>query len=373
VCSVDFIAYVGKVWGNGEVGLSRERGYALHRTTHVCSESDREWNAAMLSVHGVEKFLEYRRGLPGAIAPGGDSHEGVVQEEREGRSPIGSSLVANSHRCRRGQSGISKYGGKLVRNAAYALQQSVARERLTFATLTLPNVSVEESYEITEDWSEVCRVFTQRLRRALRRNRLPGEIVGVTEVQEKRMALTGIFGLHLHLVFVGRRKNHGWAITPKEIKEMWKSALSRHLVNPLDFYDWRACENLQPVRKDASSYLGKYLSKGLKSCQRIKAIAPGVHLPTSWYVCTVSLRKEVKKKTLRVSGWMGAVLADILASREEEFVAYSSTVCIDVGGGQLPIGFVGRLTPVGRSQFELVVRAQREGDSYSQFVEAFVE
>lgn len=347
--------YVGKIWLNGEFGLSREKGVRLDRTVQRTSPEEKRWNSTMLRIHGLEACLEHRGFSLSNLMEGvcDSDHNGFVARERDGAVAIGSSLVAKSQPSPRGANGISRYGAKLVRNGAYLMEKERTLTNLSFLTVTLPNVSQEEAIRCSENWAEIVRQFVQWLRKTLRKARLPGEIIGCTEVQEKRVALTGVFGLHLHFVFVGRRRRAGWALRPTEIREAWKRAIAPYLDSPIGGYDWRACERVESLRKSASGYLGKYMSKGLKACQKLRAMFPGVKFPSCWYVCTNSLRRRVKSGVLRVSGDMGRVLADLVESRDDEFVAYVSPVKVNWADIQLTIGYTGRLT--GRAVKELTV------------------
>ena len=357
-------AYVGRIWLNGEFGLSRERKINLDRTVLRTDSEELRWRKAMLKLHGIEKCLEFRREQDSSPEiPLFISGERVDWAEVEKPpSTLGSSLVANSHRAARGQSGISRYGSKLVRNGSYLLQREVQLSRISFLTLTLPNVSRAESETICENWSEVVRVFVQRLRRTLRRGGLPGEIVGCTEVQEGRAQLTGVFGLHLHMLFVGRGRLKSWCVTPSEVKDMWKSALEPYLSSPVGGYDWRAVENIEPLRSGKTEYLGKYMSKGLKSCQKLKALFPGIKLPSAWYMCTNSLRDRVKAGTLRVSGDLGGVVVEMLESMGDSWVKYMSPVKLKVVKGEIAIGYVGRMTKRGRSELAVYIESSRVPD-----------
>lgn len=362
--------YVGKIWPNGEFGLSREKKYALHRTVHRTSSEERRWNAVMLKQHGLEKCLEFKNKMEASddipLFVGGVE---VPWEVTDNPPPtIGLSMVAKSHRAKRGQKGISRYGGKLVRNATYLLQRETTMNRISFLTLTLPNVSREESERICRNWSEIVRVLVQRLRRNLRRGGLPGEIVGCTEIQEGRVALTGVFGLHLHMLFVGRKPKHSWALSSREIRDIWKEILTPYLSSAADRYDWRAVENIEPLKAAKMEYLGKYMSKGLKSCQKINALFPGLTLPCAWYMCTNSLRDRVKKNTIRVSGDLGRVVADVLQEMGKEWVRYVAPVKIKVSGGEIPIGYVGRTTEKGRREIAFFINSSRVYDEGASLI-----
>lgn len=134
---------------------------------------------------------------------------------------IGSSNRLNSHttsepgkcdrikRARRGQKGLTPHGKMLVKNAASYLEKRHGKKNLSFLTVTIPSVSAEESKQISRCWSEIVRKFQQSITRHLSRQGLPPLVVGVTEVQEKRFERDGVLGLHLHLVFVGKRPRGG--------------------------------------------------------------------------------------------------------------------------------------------------------------------
>lgn len=353
--------YVGRVWLNGEFGLAKEKKYNPQRTIHTTSPEDRRWNAAMLSTHGLEECLRHRGFSLSNLMEGvcDLDHNGDDRNKQEECDRFGLSLLFNSHRRRRGSKGISRYGSKMVRNGAFLMQQEVPNARLSFLTVTLPNVSKEEAVHCSEKWSDIVRVFVQRLRRILRRSRLPAEIVGCTEVQESRAALTGVFALHLHFVFVGRRRGCSWAVTPRVIKEAWQSALSPYLSNDVDSYNWTATENLQRVQKSADGYLGKYMSKGLKATEKLTAMFPGIMFPSAWFVCTNTLRNRVKRQTLRVHGWMGRVFADIVESKDPEFIAYEDAVTIERDGYSQTVGYLGRMTPHGRDALAVWIRSIR--------------
>lgn len=361
--------YIGKVWANGECGVSKEKRVPVSRTVLRTADEETRWNSAMLAVHGLEVCLEHKgiRLINFLSGVCDSNHKGDVGEVREGQGTLGSSLVPNSHSTPRGQKGISRYGAKLVRNGAFLIEKTSPVGTLSFLTTTLPDVSPEESEAIASNWSEIVRVFLQWLRRVLRKSSLPGEIVGCTEVQEKRAEKTGVFGLHLHLVFVGRGRNSSWKVSCEDVREAWKRALSPFLSKQVDGYDWSACENLQMVKKSAQGYLGKYLSKGLKSCQRMRALFPNIRFPSNWYVCTNSLRAKVRALTLRVSGDLGLLLLDILESGDSEWVEYAAPIKVPCDGHMISIGYVGRLTAMGRREFSSLVKASRKS-----FVEASV-
>lgn len=270
------IRYVGRVWPNGEFGISRQKEVSISFEGQSHFEShEAQWNKNLIAAHGIEKAIAYK------------------QEER-GSCYLGLSLLTKSRtKAKRGSKGISRYGSRMVRNAAYVLERDCDRRRLSFATLTLPRMSDEQVAAVAENWSAIVKRFTERLKRHLVRLGLPGEIVSVTEVQEKRFSRTGQVAYHLHSVFQGsQRTNGGWALKWTDLRRYWSEAVSTSVPNECD---WSACENIQRVKKSAAGYLGKYMSKGVRTMATIVSAIP---IPSAWWSCTQSLRARVKKETI---------------------------------------------------------------------------
>lgn len=357
---MESVGYCGKIWANGEFGFSREKKFKPHRTIRRTKLWKEEINTQLLKQVGVTLAMHIA-----SIVDAPSSSIALIEGDScpiaEGWTrALGLSQVAKSHRAKRGQSGISRYGAKLVRNGAYVMEKEGTLSRLSFVTLTLPNVSRAESIKVCEAWAEIVRVFVQRLRRILIRRSLPGEIIGCTEVQEGRASLTGVFGLHLHFVFVGRKKKESWAVRISDLESAWKSALSPYLESPVETYNWKAVSRMESLRKTASGYLGKYMSKGLKACQKLKAMFPEVELPACWYVCTNSLRVRVKSQMIRVTGELGKSIAEFLDDADGEWVAYHQTIYVQLERGQIPIGSMGRLTEKGRRLIDQLAHSSRE-------------
>lgn len=322
--------FAGKLWQNGEFGLS-----CVRRTADPLpdipfrSESEveqAEWVAQLLAVHGAESVLEYY---------------GVDV------STLGLSPRPNSHsRKRRGTLGISSYGRRLVRNACHELENTYSRDVLTFATFTLPNVTALESRTIGRHWAEIVRVFVQRLRRGLLSAGLPAEVVGVTEVQEGRTARDGLLGLHLHLVFVGRKARSSWAFTPAWYRSEWASVVSRYLREPRESYRWGSVENIQRVKFSAESYLGKYLSKGAKAVGALREKFGADCLPSAWHTCSASLRDRVVGHIRGLSPGGANALVDACSDPECDWFVYRRPVQVVGDSGKLiTLGWMGKLRP----------------------------
>ena len=220
-------------------------------------------------------------------------------------STMGLSVVSNSHNSapqrkitRRGRRGITTYQKRLIKSAGVILESEASRQNLTFYTTTLPPLDLSDLEKITSNWAELVRRFVQELGRELKRRGLPGEVVGVTEVQEKRFDRTGQIYPHLHLVFQGRRHRlASWAITPAVATELWCHQVE--LLLGKSIYR-KATTQVESVKKSLKKELGKYLSKGSKIVRQALENGKADSLPACWAICTLSLRRRVKRQIVEI-------------------------------------------------------------------------
>jgi len=221
-------------------------------------------------------------------------------EERisnEDQDFFGLSNPINSH-TRRGLNGISTYGRRLVKNTAHMLQSKYGRSRLSFLTLTLPALSDDEEKQVCLQWSQIVRVYFQRLRRLQISRGLPPGYVAVTEIQPERWKEKKQVGLHLHAVFVGKlRHSEDWYIRPKEFRKDWLAVLS-HFVGREVVSE--SCENVIGVYKSASGYLGKYMSKGSSAVGEVRELKGEEYVPTAWYSASMNLKRAYQRSIVQV-------------------------------------------------------------------------
>lgn len=342
--------FVGRIYPNGEFGVARMKkmtGEAFKplQALTVITE-DVRWNLAMIRLHGIQAAL-----MLAAIAP---------------PPPFDSSMLPNSHsdlkrsdskpRSRRGLGGITSHGRKLVRNGAFLIEKEYPKQCLSFLTLTVPSISVEESVKLGSEWAQIVRVFVQRLTRALKNKGLPGEIVGCVEIQEKRFAKSHVVAPHLHLLFVGRHRYQSWSIAPADFRAMWRSALTSRCPWLSD-RDFSSVENVAHVKSSAEGYLGKYMTKGASLVADLGGESRSA-LPTAWYVCTNRLREKVRKRTLH-SRAVGSALMQVIEDTDLSGIVYVRTVELEiVGGRKISIGYYGKLTLAERSSIERIVRPE---------------
>lgn len=266
----------------------------------------------------------------------------AIAAHRVMESTIGSSLVANSPKIRRGLRGISNRAARSVRNMAFILERENGKKRLSFTTVTLPEMSKSDHDNVTENWASVVKDFFKDIGREYSKKvDKRFEYVAVTEVQEKRFERTGYVGLHIHFVYAGRLSDKGnWILSPREVRDSWSKAVSRFCSEE---YDFSASENCQRVRRSAEGYLGKYLTKGTKTVRRIIDEGCIHNLPSTWYSRSLTLAKRVNRQVRR-----SASVGDFLSKRfcrgaTLNTVSFYRAITIESPStGERIIGYVGK-------------------------------
>lgn len=205
-------------------------------------------------------------------------------------------LTAGTVKKRYGLNGLTSSGARKLRNGAYLMQKYSNKKYLTFATVTLPSdLTDEQAGMIHSGWSDVMEAYQREIKRELERSGLKGELIGCSEIQVERFEETGKPWLHAHYVWVGRTRRTGWSITTQKHDEIFHRALN--VVVQVDFEVCKSCCNLQPVRKDCSQYLSKYMSKGSSVIDSAVALGYDWWMPKQWYFMTRSVLSAIKKET----------------------------------------------------------------------------
>lgn len=316
--------FVGKLWPNGEFGLGFQKRVDM-------SQRIKKTRSVFDCPNGKEERAYACRM---ALA------QRWCNQTGESIPPLGLSPHINSHkRAKRGLKGISSFGRKMVRNGAYLLQKRYGRNRLSFLTVTLPDVSRVESVRLSECWSDVTRKYLQALSRRLKQRLGIAEIVGCTEIQELRTQRDGVLGLHLHLVFCGRKARGSWVIHYKEARKLWKRELERVLGRELDC---SSTENMEQIENDAEQYLGKYMSKGVSAIAALIEMGFGDSLPSAWWSMSMSLKEAIKTRTEHLTGEKATLLVRLVEIGADVFW-YSRPVEVVLADGQLlKVGYFGK-------------------------------
>lgn len=260
---------------------------------------------------------------------------------------LGLSNVPNSDKSSEsspqyGLKGITSLGRRRVRNACHMLTRESGKHRLTFATVTVPDLSGEDMAKVHQRWNEVIENYRREMSRQLKRSGLTGEIVGVSEIQEKRYVSSGFPVLHAHFIFVGLANAGGWAITPKRHDYIWRKSIE--LVTGSPCCELASACNLQAVRKSCEGYLGKYMSKGASAISGVVEDGFEWALPRQWWNCSRSLSRRMDSQ-IRIFREGVPWLIDLAASANASVWAFYSTVSIEMPDGQsVLVGSYGRFT-----------------------------
>jgi hypothetical protein len=222
------------------------------------------------------------------------------------------------------------------------LTREAGKTCLTFATVTLPEMACEDMMELHLNWHKVIDRYRLLMSRHLRAGGLTGEIVGVSEIQEKRYATSGFPTLHCHFVFVGRHMRGGWVLSPRRHDYIWGKSIQSVL--PLCVPNVAASCQLKAVEKDAEGYLGKYMSKGGSAIAEIVTKGYEWALPKQWWSCSRSLVRRMNG-SMRYFTEGVPWLIDRASAHDEEVWAFYSVVSIEIKDGEfIDVGSYGRLT-----------------------------
>lgn len=262
----------GRVWPDGQFTMGYAHGAGLERL-----ETAKELAEKMVPLLGL------------AIDSNSHSSESYVGS--------GFGTGRDSGKPSRGQKGITSHQRKLLSNAVSFLQRRHGRKRLSFVTLTLPNLTFEESWNVASNWSQIIRVFFQRLGRWQKKVGITPHYASCTEMQPKRAEREEHPALHLHFVMLGKaRGQKGWAFTPEFIRLLWRDAVKKYLYEEKD---WSACENVQQVKRNAAAYLSKYVSKGSVTTRPPSPYGTGWKLPSQWINVSSKLRRWILDRVMR--------------------------------------------------------------------------
>lgn len=245
-------------------------------------------------------------------------YQSVESSPREAGEPSGQSPEPPS---RKRLEGMTKNMGRNIRNAVYLLEQYYGKHLLSFLTLTLPNLSMEDLGKCCERWDYMVDQFLKWLRKRSQKHNIELEYVYCTEIQPERLQKRGEYAPHLHLVFRGKyAKKRPWIVTPTQCRKAWAAIISNVLGHRN--FNKSALEKLHGVKKSAARYLSKYISKGKcvlpsngNSCVRQQ-------LRTQWGGMARILSRLVKARTRRIhDGYGNRGLGIHITRRMEEAIA----------------------------------------------------
>lgn len=271
----------------------------------------------------------------------------VRSEGGEGSTRIGSSNSAISRK--RGLRGCRGIGGAASNQLQYWLtefERRHGRRNISFLTLTVPEGGKHWRDAIQSNWSRIAKDIVEEIKRELARAKAPSTVVlGCTEIQEKRSKRYGWEVPHLHLVFRGnRRSGSGWIFSPPKIRGIWRRVLGRYV--DVANTDFRAAENIQPVKSSCARYLSKYLSK---SASKRGSTIPGSGWHPNSYVIMPRTYRRWYRTNSRYGEVIGLHILEVMKERHKIDGFYMRPITlktrIDVNTGEhyneVVIGWVG--------------------------------
>jgi hypothetical protein len=189
-------------------------------------------------------------------------HDGMLLEgDLWAAQPPGSpgfiSPAKSEKRGRYGLFGLRSQGRREIWRSLKLLED--LRPQLFFWTVTLPDQALAE-IERGSGWA----VFQDRVRKELHRlltDRLGHVLmIGVAEVQEKRLKNHGTYAPHLHVAFVGKRR--GWNRWAFDHGDLDRIIVAAAMTAGASRFDSKAAGNVAPVRASVCAYMAKYMTKG---------------------------------------------------------------------------------------------------------------
>lgn len=239
-------------------------------------------------------------------------------------------------RLRRGSKGITAHGRNTIRAACHWLEERFGVRNLTFLTATLPDEAMRLCNP--SSWAEVVNRFEKALRYHLGAAGLCVEIVGCTEIQEKRLLTTdGVPPLHLHLLFQGRQPYHHWEIDKAEYQRLWQQSCKSVWQIEAEF--GQSCRS-ESVKTSGVSYMSKYLSKGGAVLSKCK---PEL-LPSAWFTASKNLKEIIKRTIIRGQNYLAITLYEQL--QESNLLKWARDIwSVEHGNGsQYLVAWVGQIS-----------------------------
>lgn len=249
-----------------------------------------------------------------------------------------------------GKHGITSFGRKVVKNGALLLEKKYGKSRLGFVTCTLPTYSEELQRAINGSWGEVVRRFYQKITRQLQKIGKPSIYVSVTEIQEKRFNKLGLPCPHLHFVYVCKdMANSRYWLYICQIHRAWNQSL-REVIEHCGFSPQLYADNnygsvhAACVRKSASAYLGKYMSKGCGVIATMQEKGWN-EFPKQWWTACTYVKKLFKDSIIRMDANMaGDIFYRLADYLHDGIVEWAMFVDICVENGYYCVGVVGTLS-----------------------------
>ena len=335
---------VGKIYPNGEFTL----GFIAQEKKRV--DDSRYERGQVGEVYATSPEPDYVETTCGNTR--------IPHEERE-FSPLNLAVVQNHHTSsvKYGLNGITSYGKRVVRNVGFLMEKEFGRQNLSMGTLTIPQFTETVMRAIAHNWAYLVRTFFQEMKRLYEREGLTFRYVSVTEIQPKRWRNHQQVGLHIHYLWVPQWVDWAkqWLVSYDDIRGIWKRLLTNVIAKALS-----TTKELPPiptpnfrderVKKDASRYMAKYMSKGTDVTKEVAITKGEDYLPSQWWSADTTSKRLLQEAILHPQGEALAMVVEACESEDETLLDYS--YCIEIERTDRPVlkaGYVGQLSVIGMS------------------------
>lgn len=225
------------------------------------------------------------------------------------RCPQKSGIELDPLPCQKNQSvaapriaaGLTSRGRKNIEDGGLILMERYGRNRLGFYTLTLSLDNEEDIQSFNDVAATALKRYLEKVKRYYERNGCKFYYLGVWELHPGRTARCGYPVLHFHYIapcyFPGKKE---FILKPDKIRDMWTSSV--RATSGVQFA--RDCRiGAEIVKRNASGYLAKYMSKGVQpGCDDVSPV-PVVRL-SSWYSLSRNLLKFIKSCRFPVASFL---------------------------------------------------------------------
>jgi len=217
---------------------------------------------------------------PGGV-PAGDwqGHNRWQRLQWVPQAPGSPGLVSPAKSVQRGRyglSGLTSNGRREIWRSLKLLEEHKAE--MFFWTITLPDEALD-GLEQGRGWAafqdrirhELVRLLVERLGVAL--------VVGVAEVQPKRLRNHGRFAPHLHVAFVGKRKGwNRWAFVHADLDGIIERAAAAAGAPP---FRATAAGQVERIHSSVCAYMAHYMTKDAQ--RPSSALARTDLVPRQWW------------------------------------------------------------------------------------------
>lgn len=226
-------------------------------------------------------------------------------------------------RSPKGLQGINNFQSNRVYEAVTAAQNLIGKDRLTFATITTPDLPGIKLRKLWSNHSTVIKEIKQAIVRLLKKHHpLTPEVLIVTELQTERFEATKLPYLHLHLLFQGRGLAKRWLVTHSDIQRIATRAFKKHVDCIPGF---KAGVELQSIHTSVAGYLAKKESKDRKVASSLIQAGFKDCVPHHWVSMTRALRTLANTR-IPLDDWAMRIIQDGIAGKMPGMLSYCQKV-----------------------------------------------